>query len=359
VTGGWPAPPRLRWGIAGYGDVVCRRALPALAQLGQPVTGIWGRQPGRAAAVAARYRAGRPIADYADLVAQSDAVYIATPVAAHVRLAITALEAGRHVLIEKPLGGGLGYDAGRLLKAAAGPGVAAVAYYRRLAPALLAIRDLLADRRTAGDPGAAGRPGPGDPPAARDFTATNRRYGGGCGPMHAQIAFRGGFNPAPEDPMYWRTISAVSGGGVLADAGSHRLDLLCWLFGPPAGVQAELADRFPGGSERTARLDLRWTDGCTARLTCAWLESGPGRDSFACAGPGVEIALPRLDSGRITGRVDRIPLQRDLPPPSNPLVPVLDDFLYCTRTGAAPACPIADAVLVDRVIRQAQDGRAG
>ena len=318
MTGGGPALPRLRWGIAG--DVVCRRALPALAELGQPVTGIWGRQPDRAAAVAARHGAGRGVADFAELVGESDAVYIATPVSAHVPLAIAALDAGRHVLIEKPLGGGLAYDAGRL--AAAGPAVAAVAYYRRLAPAWLAVRDLLLS-----------------------------------GPFQAQMAFRGVFNPAPADPMYWRTVSAVSGGGVLADVGCHRLDLLCWLFGRPAAVEAELGDRFPGGAERTARLDLSWADGSVARLTCGWRESGPERDSFSCAGPGAEIGLPRLDSGQITGRTGQIRLHRDLPPPPNPLVPMLDDFLYCTRTGAAPACPVADAIAVDQLIRQAQAGQ--
>jgi predicted dehydrogenase len=354
VTGGRPAaaPPRLRWGIAGYGDVVRCRALPALAELGQPVTGIWGRQPDRAAALAARYGAGRGVPDFGELVGESDAIYIATPVSAHVRLAIAALEAGRHVLIEKPLGGGLAYDAGRLAAVAAGPAVAAVAYYRRLAPALLAVRDLIgtSDPRGTGESG--GQPDSGGRYASRDIPLRS-------GPFHAQMAFRGVFHPAPADPMYWRTVSAVSGGGVLADAGCHRLDLLCWLFGRPAAVEAELGDRFAGGAERTARLDLSWADGSAARLTCEWLESGPGCDSFSWAGPGAEIDLPRLDSGRITGRAGRLSLHRDLPPPSNPLVPMLDDFLDCTRTGAAPACPVADAIGVDRLIRQAQTGQPG
>jgi predicted dehydrogenase len=159
--------------------------------------------------------------------------------------------------------------------------------------------------------------------------------------------------------MYWRTVTAVSGGGVLADVGCHRLDLLCWLFGWPATIQAELGDYFPGGAERTARLDLSWADGSAAQLTCEWLETGPEQDRFSCAGPGAEIGLPQLDSGQITGRAGRIRLHRDLPPPPNPLVPMLDDFLDCTRTGAAPACPVAEAIGVDRLIRQAHTGQPG
>jgi predicted dehydrogenase len=310
------------------------------------------------------------------------------------------------VLIEKPLGGGLAYDADRLLAAAAGPAVAAVAYYRRMAPAWLAVRDLLtgqsepaeAGRPAATEPGVSGaraaadrpvstrppQPGVGHPSGASgqpdSFGSTepgaSRHDGSAGGPVSAQassgsarpglgapvevrMAFCGVFHPAPADPMYWRTVSAVSGGGVLADAGCHRLDLLCWLFGRPAAVRAELGDRFPGGAERTARLDLSWADGSVARLTCGWQDSGPERDWFRCAGPGVEIELPRLDSGRITGRAGQLRLHRDLPPPPNPLVPMLENFLDCTRTGTAPACPVADAIALDQLIRQAQAGRPG
>jgi predicted dehydrogenase len=311
--------PRLRWGIAGYGDVVCARALPAFAELGQDVTGIWGRQPSRAAAVAARYGAGRGFSEFSDLLADTDAVYIATPVASHVPLALTAFAAGRHVLIEKPLSGGLRYDTAALLAAAAGPAVAAVAYYRRMAPALRMTKDLLADR----------------------------------GQIRLWSAFRSVFAPTPTDPKYWRTLVAISGGGVLADAGSHRLDLMCWLLGPPAAVQAVLADPFPGGAERIACLDLAWADGSTARLRCEWVERGLPFDTFGCSGTNFILSLPRLDSGLLLGRDLDTQLRLHLPPERNPLVPVLRDFLDCVGSGLAPECPLADAALVDHLIAAA------
>ncbi|MFL6254666.1 MAG: Gfo/Idh/MocA family protein [Pyrinomonadaceae bacterium] len=54
--------------------------------------------------VARRYPGARPTQDYAELLADShlDAVAIATPVATHYDFARRALEAGKHVLIEKP-----------------------------------------------------------------------------------------------------------------------------------------------------------------------------------------------------------------------------------------------------------------
>jgi predicted dehydrogenase len=303
--------------------VVCRRGLPALAALGQRVEGVWGRRPDRAAQVAARYGAGRAFDRFDQLLAECDAVYVATPVAAHVPLAMAALEAGRHVLVEKPLGGALKYDRDRLL-AAAGGAVAAVAYYRRLAPAMLAARRALAGR----------------------------------GPYRAAASFRGAFAPRPADPMYWRTVSAVSGGGVLADAGSHRLDLLCWLFGPPAAVTAVLADRYPGGAERTAAVDLRWTEGSTSRLRCSWTADAAAYDSLSIVGSRVAVSLPRLDSGRMTVRSAGLSVTRNLTPDPNPLIPVLRDFLDCVEFGRTPACSLADAALVDALIRSVTPAEA-
>lgn len=138
------AVPRLRWGVAGYGDVVRRRALPALLGLGQRVGCVWGRDRARAAATAAEFGAERGSDDFDELLARVDAVYVATPVVAHVPLLLRAVAAGRHVLVEKPLGGALGYDRAQVLAAAAAaPVVTAAAYYRRSAPALRALRGAL------------------------------------------------------------------------------------------------------------------------------------------------------------------------------------------------------------------------
>jgi len=309
----------LRWGIAGYGDIVVRRALPAFAALGQEVAGIWGRRPGRAAEVARRAGAGRAFPSFAALVEAVDAVYVATPVASHEPLASAGLEAGRHVLVEKPLGGGLPYDRVRLAAAAAGSPVSAVAYYRRLAPVWLAVRELIRDR----------------------------------GPFRIMASFRALFEPGPADPMHWRTVREISGGGVLADAGSHRLDLLCWLLGPPVTSRASLAGCFPGGAERVARLALSWADGSRARLSCEWAASGAARDRVRISGRDLDIRLADAGSGALSLRQSCVITHRKLPSAANPLVPVLRDFLSCVADGGEPACTLADAMLVDDLIRSA------
>jgi predicted dehydrogenase len=311
------ALPRLRWGVAGYGDVVCWRALPALGAIGQDVACIWGRDRARAAAVAARHGVGRGTDSFTALLAEVDAVYIATPVVAHVPLVSAVLDAGLPVLVEKPLGGALDYDRVRLLAAArAARVVGAVAYYRRLAPAMRAVRDMLQR-----------------------------------GPYRLFLRFRSPFSPSQSDPMYWRTVLELSGGGVLADAGSHRIDLLCWLFGTPSQVRGVLSDRFPGGAERRATVRLGWADGTTAHVRLEWA-GGPARDCVTCVGADQVIRLPRLDSGRVIEH-NIGETQWLLPPETNALVPVFLDFLRAVNGDGRPVCSLSDAIVVDDVIRAA------
>ncbi|WP_067965760.1 Gfo/Idh/MocA family protein [Nocardiopsis trehalosi] len=310
----------LRWGVAGHGDIVRRRALPALRDLGEPPRVLWGRDPARTRAAARDLGVPRATTDPDAFAAAADVVYIATPVAAHAPLLAAALRAGRPALVEKPLFGARGPADGPVppLPPPGGP-VAGAAYYRRLAPAVLRLRELLRGRTVTA--------------AASDFRAP--------------------FSPAADDPMRWRLDPAVAGGGVLADAGSHRLDLLCHLLGGVPEVAAAAVDRTgPGGVEHAARLRLVWPSGATADVRAAWAE-GPGRDRFAVACTGGHLALDPLDSGRITGRLDGAAVDEVHPPHANPHLPLLADFGRAVRAGTAPACPAAEAYRVDRVLTAA------
>ncbi|MEU5576424.1 Gfo/Idh/MocA family oxidoreductase [Streptomyces huasconensis] len=306
----------MRWGIAGYGDIVTRRALPALRALGEEPAVLWGRDPHRAARVAERYAVPRSGADPRVLLTDVDAVYVATPVAAHVPLARAALDAGLPVLVEKPLAGGLA--TGAALDTA--ERCAGVAYYRRLAPAVRRLRAELAD-----------------------WT-----------PERVEVRFRCAFAPGPGDPMRWRTDPAVSGGGVLADAGSHRIDLLLHLFGRPYEMTARLGGRFPRGAERRADLTLRWRSGLRAHCLVEWSE-GPSIDRVELTGAGRTVTLDPLDAGRLTGLAET-PLL--LPPAANPHQPLFADFAGAVARGGAPVCPVAEARLVDEVIVAAERSEA-
>ncbi|QIB42567.1 Gfo/Idh/MocA family protein [Streptomyces aureoverticillatus] len=308
----------MRWAIAGCGDVVQRRVLPALRALGEEPVRLWGRDPLRAAEIAARHGVPQGDSDEAALVRGVDAVYVATPVVRHVPLAERVLGAGLPVLVEKPLAGGLGTGA-RLGQGSGGP-CAGVAYYRRLAPAVRLLREELLL---------------------------------GWVPDRVEVRFRCAFDPGPEHPMRWRTDPALSGGGVLADAGSHRIDLLHLLFGRADEVRARLGRRFPEGAERLAEVELRWASGLRARVHAEW-SGAPAVDRFAVSGGGRTLTLDPLDSGLLRLHSAAGERELSLPPALNPHQPLIADFVAAVASGRPPVCPAPEAHLVDEVLAAAE-----
>ncbi len=77
---------------------------PAAMVDGVEITAVAARSADRAAEAAARWGLERSFGSYRELIESDvDAVYIATPAALHRQWAVAALEAGKHVLCEKPL----------------------------------------------------------------------------------------------------------------------------------------------------------------------------------------------------------------------------------------------------------------
>ena len=95
------AAPRLRIGVAGAGYFGRFHALKIAASARAELVGVCDLDASRAGAVA---RETRSVAlDWPALLARCDAVVIAAPAEAHFALAGAAIEAGRHVLVEKPI----------------------------------------------------------------------------------------------------------------------------------------------------------------------------------------------------------------------------------------------------------------
>lgn len=157
----------------------------------------------------------RATADWRALVAdpEVDVVSITTPNAFHAEMAVTALEAGKHVWCEKPMAVGFA-DAERMAGAAMASGkVAALGYNYIQNPMIRHIRRLLGE-------GAIG--------------AVN----------HVRFEMDEDFMADPDALFYWKS-EASSGYGALDDFGVHPLSLIQYLFGGVASVTAQLSKPYP------------------------------------------------------------------------------------------------------------------
>ena len=143
--------PSLRWGIVGAGDIADIFVNTLLKHTKQQVVGIASKTPDKADALAAKYGVSRTYNSYEELCAQKDidVIYIATLPSTHLADALIAINAGKHVLVEKPSAISKA-EAAALYSAAKKAGVFAMeAMWTRYLPQSSILRKML-DQKTLG-----------------------------------------------------------------------------------------------------------------------------------------------------------------------------------------------------------------
>jgi predicted dehydrogenase len=171
-----------------------------------------------------------------------DIVVVSTPNAFLTEVACAALEAGKHVLIEKPMGRNIGEATSMKRAAELAERRLKVGFNHRYHPALMEAYQ----RYAAGEIGA--------------FIHARARYGHGGRPGYEKE---------------WRGDRELAGGGELTDQGVHVIDLLQWFKGGPPEqafgyVQTGV---WPlGDLEDNAFALLRWHDGGLASLHTSWTQ---------------------------------------------------------------------------------------
>lgn len=97
--------PVLRWGILGPGWIAEKFVESLQAHTRQEVVAVGSRSTDRAEEFAARYGIATAVGDYQQLVDLDDVdiIYVATPHKSHLEHAVMGMDAGKHVLIEKPI----------------------------------------------------------------------------------------------------------------------------------------------------------------------------------------------------------------------------------------------------------------
>lgn len=198
-------PKRLNWGIWATGWVAQRFAKD-LVEAGHTVLAVGSRQQQRAESFANQLGIERAYGGYDALLADADVdiIYIATPHTHHAENALRALEAGKHVLVEKPftLNGAQAADV--VASARARRLVVMEAMWTRFLPHMIWLRSRITE-------GLIGR-----------VMALEAN--------HLQLL--------PSDPAH-RLNNLELGGGALLDLGIYPLSFAFDLLGEPISVKAE------------------------------------------------------------------------------------------------------------------------
>jgi predicted dehydrogenase len=169
------------------------------------MTALCGRDAGAVAAAAARMGWSSTETDWKDMITRNDVhlVDVCTPGDVHAEIAIAALEAGKHVLCEKPLANTVAEAEAMVAAAesAARRGVRSmVAFNYRRVPALALARRIVAEGRLG----------------------TVR---------HVRAQYLQDWIVDPQFPLVWRLRKDKAGSGALGDIGAHIVDLAQFVTG--------------------------------------------------------------------------------------------------------------------------------
>jgi predicted dehydrogenase len=202
--------PTLRAAIVGTGAIANAHAASLETTPGARLAAVADRDPDHARAFAGRW-GGPTVFDSLDELLESgtvDVLHVCTPPGVHAAQAIAALDAGLHVICEKPAALSLDELDAMTDAAARNDRRLAIVFQQRTGTAAAHVRALL-------DSGALGRP----------LVAT-------C----ETLWYR--------DPAYfavpWRGKWATEGGGPTLGLGIHQIDLLAWLLGDWSSVNGQL-----------------------------------------------------------------------------------------------------------------------
>jgi predicted dehydrogenase len=326
-----------------------------------------GRDDGAVKEAAARYGWVEAATDWASVVTRDDIdiVDICTPGSSHADIALAALAAGKHVLVEKPLANSVAESQQMVAAAAAAStrGVQAmIGFNYRRVPALALARDLIERGRIG---------------AVRQVRA----------------AYLQDWLADDAAPMTWRLRKETAGSGALGDLGSHVVDQLHYLLGErvlaaTGHLQTFVPERTgPDGVEPVTVDDAAWAtlrteSGTVASVEVSRMASGRKNgltiEVYGDRG-SISFDLQRLNELEVLDGVDNGtsgPRTVLVTEPGHPYVEAwwppghilgwdstftsqAADFLEAIAAGRAPSPSFADGLAVQRVLAAIEGSAAG
>jgi predicted dehydrogenase len=307
---------RLRVAVLGSG-FIARYHARAVAELpGAELAAAANWRPESLARLAAECGIPRTTTDWRELVGdpEVDAAVVATPNSLHAEQAIAFLDAGQHVMVEKPMAMDVAEADAMVAAAERSSARLMVAHCWRFHPAVLALRDRIA----AGELG--------------EIVKT-RGYG-----VHARWG-----------PAGWFVDPDLAGGGALADMGVHAIDTARFLLGGPEPVRvcAAIGTRYREiAVDDDAILLISWSNGTNSVVESGWWQ--PHLE-------GLEAETEVYGTGgfaRIFGYTE--PPEPDYEHcPQSMYTAQMAELVDAVRAGRRPSPDGADGRIVMRVVEEA------
>ncbi|MCM0614605.1 Gfo/Idh/MocA family oxidoreductase [Paenarthrobacter sp. TYUT067] len=223
----------IRWGILGTGFIAGLQTKD-LKENGFTVQAVGSRSLESSESFAGEYGVATAHGSYEDLVADPlvDVVYVATPHPFHHENALLALNAGKHVLVEKAFTMNA-RQAQDIVDLAESKGLVALeAMWTRFLPHMIRLRDIIASG-TIGE--------------VRKVVATHNQS-------------------LPKDPAH-RLNDPALGGGALLDLGIYPVSFAFDILGTPASIKASASMSTTGVDRQTAAI-FEYASGAQAMVDC-------------------------------------------------------------------------------------------
>jgi predicted dehydrogenase len=352
-------------GLVGLGDISRKRYIPQ----------ILNSKHARLAAVCSQHRSTfdglnpdlrceRWYSDFHELVAQSDvdAVIVATPHPTHAEVAVTALSANKHVLIEKPLATRR-LDAFAIAEAAKRSSAVAMALPWKQGAVDRLILSVISQ-------GVLGK------------VVSIRLVNGVNGPAYRKGA---------HDPDW--AFKKRAGGGALLGHGVYGLARIATMVGPASSVKAEMALFQPNHriAAADAVIEMEVEDYCAMSLEvstkqditfeCGWTYGGPC-DTLTITGTDGVLTSPGRSAVFVQGhnQIEDVAVLRELKfslddanklasvqasdlialelMEHHPAPSVVDDFVDCILAGGAPMANLEQAVHITEQMMAAYESSA-
>ena len=224
---------KIRWGVLGAGGIADRRTIPGMMLCeNAELVAVMEINMELTEKLRAKWNCIKAYDNEADLLADPDvdAVYIASPVGLHAKQAKAAADAGKHILIEKPLA----------MTAAEGQEVVEYCQAKGVqiaAGLMMRFGSYVQAMKKAITEGKIGKPVSG----YAQFTCWY-----------------------PDMPGVWRQSKKLGGGGAMMDMGVHCIDLMQYILGCEAKEVAAFHDTlsFSYEVEDSSMVMLRMENGC-------------------------------------------------------------------------------------------------